>query len=202
MRYMVSRRFSCLASIRAITSMCSSSPIRAACAGAARRAGTRRPSCSCRPRRGSDNTVQRIAPAGAGAVTDTIPLGNGPAPIAAGDGAIWVANSRDDTVSRIDPATRSPKAEIPVGRLPSGIAVGAGAVWVANSLSGTVSRIDPRMNRVTTTIDVGGEPHSLAVAGGRVWVSVQEAPPRPASAGGPSVARVLLERDPGTTNPA
>ena len=51
-------------------------------------------------------------------MTDTIPLGNGPGPIAAGEAAIWVANSRDGTVSRIDPATRSVEAEIPVGRLP------------------------------------------------------------------------------------
>ena len=148
----------------------------------------------------TDNTVHRIA-ASTGAVTDTIPLGNGPGPIAAGEGAVWVANSRDDTVSRIDPATRSPEAEIPVGRLPSGIAVGAGSVWVANSLSGTVSRIDPRTNRVTETIDLGGAPHSLAFAGGHLWVSVQEAPPPPAPAGGPSVLRMRLEHDPVTTDP-
>ena len=148
----------------------------------------------------TDNTVHRIA-APTGAVTDTIPLGNGPGPIAAGEGAVWVANSRDDTVSRIDPATRSPEAQIPVGRLPSGIAVGGGSVWVANSLSGSVSRIDPRTNRVTETIDLGGAPHSLAFADGHLWVSVQEAPPPPAPAGGPSVLRVLLEHDPVGTNP-
>ena len=145
----------------------------------------------------TDNTVHRIA--STGAVTDTIPLGNGPGPIAAGEGAVWVANSRDDTVSRIDPATRSPEAQIPVGRLPSGIAVGAGSVWVANSLSGTVSRIDPDTNRVTQTIDLGGALHSLAFAGGHLWVSVQEAPSRPAAAGGPSVLRMLLEQNPVST---
>ena len=91
-----------------------------------------------------DDTLTRIVLAGEGVVTDPIALGNGPAAIAAGAGAIWVANSRDGTVSRINPATRAVDARIEVGRLPSGIAVGAGAVWVANSLSGTVSRIDPR----------------------------------------------------------
>jgi YVTN family beta-propeller protein len=151
-----------------------------------------------------DNTVTRIVPAGAGGtVTHTIPLGNGPGPIAAGEGAIWVANSRDGTVSRIDPATPPHvEAEIPVGRLPSGIVVGAGAVWVANSLSGTVSRIDPRTNLVTKTIDLGGAPHSLAFAGGHLWVSIQEAPPSPAPAGRRSVARVLLEHDPVTSDTA
>jgi YVTN family beta-propeller protein len=149
----------------------------------------------------TDNTVSRIVPTGGGAVTDTIPLGNGPGPIAVSDAAIWVANSRDGTVSRIDPGTRAVEAEIPVGRLPSGIAVGAGAVWVANSLSGTVSRIDPGANRVTETIDVGGTPNSVAVAGGRLWVSVQEPPPHPVSAGGLSVARVLLDRYPDLWDP-
>jgi YVTN family beta-propeller protein len=148
-----------------------------------------------------ENNVRRLMPVGAGAVTDTIPLGNGSGPIAAGEAAIWVVNSRDDTVSRIDPTTRSVEALIKVGRLPTGIAVGAGAVWVANSLSGTVSRIDPATNLVRTTIDVGGTPNSVAVAGGRVWVSIQEALPPRAPAGGPSTARVLVEDDPGTTDP-
>ncbi len=146
-----------------------------------------------------ENNIRRLTPVGAGTVTDTIPLGNGSGPVAAGEGAIWVVNSRDDTVSRIDPTTRAVEALIRVGRLPSGIAVGAGAVWVANSLAGTVSRIDPATNRVTTTIDVGGAPHSVAVADGRVWVSIQQAPPPRAPAGGPSVARVVMEDDPGTT---
>jgi YVTN family beta-propeller protein len=148
----------------------------------------------------TENNVRRIV--ATGAVTDTIPLGNGPGPIAAGAGAIWVANVRDGTVSRIDPTTRAVRTTIEVGRLPSGIAVGAGAVWVANSLSGTVSRIDPRTNRVTKTIQVGGAPYSVVVAGGRLWVSVQEAPPGPARAGGPSVLRVLMDWDPGTGDPA
>ena len=133
-------------------------------------------------------------------MTDTIPLGNGPGPIAAGEAAIWVANSRDGTVARIDPATRSVKAEIPVGRLPSGIAVGAGAVWVANSLSGTVSRIDPRTNRVTKTIDAREARRIRStVAGGRLWVSVEAAPPRPAPAGGRRWCACCSSEDPGTT---
>jgi YVTN family beta-propeller protein len=149
-----------------------------------------------------ENNVRRIVPAGAGVVTDTIPVGSGAGPIAAGEGAIWVANSRDDTVSRIDPATRAVVARIPVGRLPSGVAVGAGSVWVANSLARTVSRIDPRTNRVAKTIGVGGAPHSVVVADGRVWVSIQEPTASPAPAGGPSVARVLLDEYPDIRDPA
>jgi YVTN family beta-propeller protein len=144
----------------------------------------------------TDNTLIRIAPAGDGAVMDTIAMGNGPGAIAASETAVWVANSRDGNVSRIDPATRAVDAVIKVGQLPSGLAVGAGAVWVANSLSGTVSRIDPRTNRVTQTIHVGGAPRAVAVAAGHLWVSVQAGPRSPVPSREPATARVLLEESP------
>jgi YVTN family beta-propeller protein len=50
--------------------------------------------------------------------------------IAYGAGAVWVANSRDGTVSRIDPATSRVVATIHLGNSPRRIAVGAGKVWV------------------------------------------------------------------------
>ncbi len=49
------------------------------------------------------------------------------------NGAVWVANRLDGTVSRIDPATNSVSATIPeVGANPTAVAAGLGAVWVAN----------------------------------------------------------------------
>ena len=41
--------------------------------------------------------------------------------IAVGAGGVWVADSRDDAVVRIDPDTRSVTATIPVGRSPAGL---------------------------------------------------------------------------------
>ena len=70
------------------------------------------------------NRVARIDPA-TGSVVQTIPVGNGPAGLAFGSGAAWVANSLDGTVSRIDPTTNSVAATIPAGNGPSGVAVGA-----------------------------------------------------------------------------
>ena len=134
----------------------------------------------------TDNTVSRIVPAGAGAVTDTIPLGNGPGPIAAGEGAIWVANSRDGTVSRIDPATRSVKAEIPVGRLPSGIAVGAGCrVGGEQPLGDGLAHRPAHEPRYEDDRRSEGRRIRSRSPAAALWVSVQEAPPRPAPAGGP-----------------
>ena len=61
-------------------------------------------------------------------------VGQGPTAVAVGEGAVWVANTQDDTVSRIDPRTAAVTQTIPVGRRPTGVAAGDGAVWVANSL--------------------------------------------------------------------
>ena len=65
------------------------------------------------------------------AVIATIPVGHEPFGIAAGDGAVWVANRTDFTVSRIDPRTNRVVATIRIGNRPQGIAAGQGAVWVA-----------------------------------------------------------------------
>ena len=116
------------------------------------------------------DAVGAISPS-AGAVRAVVPLGTSPSTLAAGDGAVWVANANAGTVSRIDPSTRAVVETIPVGSSPSGIAVGAGAVWVANNDDETVSRIDPGVNRVVQTIPVGNAPTGVAVGDGSVWVA-------------------------------
>ena len=132
-----------------------------------------------------DNTVARIDPASANAVTGTTPVGRGPSAVATGGGAVWVANTQDDTVARLDPENATVTDTVRVGRRPTGVAVGEGAVWVANSLSGTVSRIDPRSGRVEATVEVGEAPQGVTVAYGLVWVSVQQraTPEGPAAQG-------------------
>jgi YVTN family beta-propeller protein len=116
------------------------------------------------------NSVGAIT-SSSGALRATVPIGTSPSALAAGDGAVWVANYDAGTVSRIDPTTDAVVQTIPVGSTPSGIAVGAGAVWVANNYGGTVSRIDPVVNRVVQTISVGNAPSGVAVGEGSVWVT-------------------------------
>jgi YVTN family beta-propeller protein len=114
-----------------------------------------------------------------------------------------VANTQDDTVSRVDPGSTAVTDTIRVGRRPTGVAVGAGAVWVANSLSGTVSRIDPGSRRVEATVELGEAPQGVTVSNGLVWVSVQHrATSRPTRAARGGVARLLVPQDPGPTDPA
>jgi len=106
-----------------------------------------------------------------GQVAASVPVGSGPAGIAAGAGSIWVTNGAEGTVSRIDPRGPHVEQTLVVGSSPAGVAYGAGAVWVANALNGSISRIDPRANRVVQTISIGGRPIALTVGAGAVWVA-------------------------------
>ena len=103
-------------------------------------------------------------------IADEVAVGAAPSHIASGEGAIWVTNTDDNTVSRVDPATKNVQT-IPVGNSPSGITTGGGAVWVANGLDGTVSRIDPGTNTVVQVVDVGNDPLGIAYGAGSVWVA-------------------------------
>ena len=120
-----------------------------------------------------DATVQRFDPTTfAEGPLQPISVGRRPSAMAYGEGALWVANLEDDTVTRIDPGTSS-AFTIRVGAEPSAVAVGAGSVWVANAGERTVSRIDPVRNEVVRTIEIGNTPAGIVVAGGSVWVAAQ-----------------------------
>ncbi len=124
-------------------------------------------------------------------VVDSVEVGSGPVAIVSGHGSLWVANSEDDTVSRIDPATREVEATIGVPS-PVDLAVGPDAIWVAGGIAGTVSRIDAESNDVVARIDLNtGDPfdprtvHGVAVGAGAVWAAVS----------GPELARIDPARD-------
>ena len=80
---------------------------------------------------GNTGTVTRVDPA-LNAVTATTPrLSVDPIRIAAGAGAVWVADAANDTVIRIDPATGRIVRVIPVGGRPVGLAAGDRKVWIS-----------------------------------------------------------------------
>jgi streptogramin lyase len=58
-----------------------------------------------------------------------VSVGVEPDAAAVGEGAVWVTNLGDRTVSRVDPKQRTLESTISLNATPSGIAVGAGAVW-------------------------------------------------------------------------
>jgi YVTN family beta-propeller protein len=90
--------------------------------------------------------------------------------IAVGAGAVWVTDSADDKLLRVDAAGQVIDP-IPVGRGPAGVAVGGGEVWVANQLDSTVSEVNPGAGRQVKVIPVGIGPSAVAFGFGSVWVA-------------------------------
>jgi YVTN family beta-propeller protein len=116
-------------------------------------------------------TVIRIDPLTGSAIGAPIPVGRGPLAVAASAEAIWVSNTLDGSVSRIDPVANLVTATIPVGDSPLGIAAGFGSVWVASVTSGKVARIDPTTNQVTATVQTQAGALGIAIGAGSVWVT-------------------------------
>jgi YVTN family beta-propeller protein len=91
--------------------------------------------------------------------------------VASGAGAVWVTDSVDDQLLRVDSADQVDD-RIPVGRGPAGVATGGGEVWVANQLDGTVSEVNPGAGeQVRPAIPVGIGPSAVAFGFGSVWVA-------------------------------
>ena len=110
---------------------------------------------------------------------------------------MWVANSLDLTVSRLDPATGRVTATIPVGDGPNAIATAGKAVWVSDEFNATLVRIDPRTDRVNRVVPVGSTPQGIVAAGSGIWVAAR--PFAAASHRGGTlteVTKLLPERDP------
>jgi YVTN family beta-propeller protein len=105
--------------------------------------------------------------------TGGLPVGIGPSAVAAGKGAVWVANAGSSTVSVVNPRTFSVVGNRSVGPDPRGVAVGDGAIWVTSYEGDTVTRIDP-VSLATTTISVGNGPTGIATGAGAVWVANSE----------------------------
>ena len=114
-----------------------------------------------------------------------------PTDLSVGDGAVWVANSGDASVSQIDTQTHRVTATIAPGSAVDGMAAGVGAVWTSDVRRGRLARIDPALRRVDHSIRVGGGPllgsagGPVAIGAGSVW----------ASTGRGAVARIDPRRD-------
>src|SRR6266581_647228 len=91
-----------------------------------------------------------------------------------GEGALWVGNADDGTVSKIDARTDRVEATIPVGTDPYHVEVGNGFVWVNIRSDHAIYKIDPLRNRVVDIID--GVRGIMTTEGGNLWVADAEAP--------------------------
>src|SRR5262249_44468385 len=100
----------------------------------------------------------------------TIAVGSRPRGVAWGDGSVWVANSGDGTVSRIDPHTDRVAATIRVGQSPQALVVTAGAVWVSVAASPAVqpspSGSPPGVLRLARNIPFGSTDPAVGAGNG------------------------------------
>jgi virginiamycin B lyase len=129
--------------------------------------------------------LRRIDPAGNRVTPVDVCCGE----VAAGAGALWMANGMDRAVLRVDPATGRVLARIPVPpaitpESPFGIAAAGGAVWVTSETmepkpgdASLLWRVDTAGNRFAGTVRVGtvGRNHvtpTVAASRGAVWVTV------------------------------
>jgi YVTN family beta-propeller protein len=114
-------------------------------------------------------------------VIDAIPVGFASPLIAAGEGYVWVVDSRGSTVTKIDPKTRNVRTfAIESGAIPTGIAVGNGSVWIGIVDGRELALLelgpelgDPRnrfvLERGRTPFSIVRESVLPAVAGGAVF---------------------------------
>ena len=95
--------------------------------------------------------------------------------MASGEGSIWVFNSGDGTVDRIDGKTGKVLATIETGEAARGaIDVGGGFVWVSTPLAPLI-KIDPATHSVRGKfgLETGGYKGGSTVryGGGSLWIS-------------------------------
>jgi YVTN family beta-propeller protein len=141
------------------------------------------------------NTLAEIDPR-SDRVVGAVAVGARPGPIAFGDGALWVGNLDDDSVSRVDPRSRAVLRTVAVADSPVGLAAGAGGVWVAGS-DDAVREIDPAFDSVTEIrqpstgyLLSASLPSPVATGLGSVWIASRTAVVRFAPPGGRPSARV------------
>jgi class 3 adenylate cyclase/DNA-binding beta-propeller fold protein YncE len=115
------------------------------------------------------NTVARID-ADSGDVAEVLDGGVDPQQLVSYEGALWVTNGADKTVTRIDLEAQEQRP-LGVGTTPTSIAAGAGFVWVLLGLENRLLRIDPATGVQQHTVDVGLNPSDVLVAAGAVWVA-------------------------------
>jgi len=123
----------------------------------------------------SDPLELPIGPSGSGTVVGTVTVDSAAGSVAT-DGAIWVTQPSQQTISRIDAGTLEVTDTLIVGHLPVAVASAGDSIWVLG-ISGTLTRVDRREPAVTETEQLGdgtvGGPQweGVAATDDALWVS-------------------------------
>jgi YVTN family beta-propeller protein len=85
--------------------------------------------------------------------------------------SIYVANSKSNTISVIDPFTNTVIKNITVGDVRYNVETFGNYIYIANTASDTVSVIDPATNTVIKNITVGDWPFDMETFGDSMYIS-------------------------------
>jgi YVTN family beta-propeller protein len=121
------------------------------------------------------NSIVALNPSGS--VAATVSVGVRPVAMTSADGALWVANLSDESVTRVDLASGEAVGSIPVASAPSALAATKSGIWVAVG-SGRVLMIDPSYNRLVADRHITADPvfygpnaqRTVLSAFGALWV--------------------------------
>jgi YVTN family beta-propeller protein len=130
--------------------------------------GGRQPAATGTPGHAIGMTVPGPSPQ----VQAAIGVGKTPTAVLVAEASVWVANSGDGTVSRIDVATNRVIATVRVGGSPSHLTADSGAIWVATADG--LRRIDPAINQVIQTVPLPVGLGDVRAIHGHLWVSLND----------------------------
>ncbi|MGH2750962.1 MAG: hypothetical protein ACRDK3_08840 [Actinomycetota bacterium] len=117
------------------------------------------------------------AAAPSGRVVARVEVGDSPLGVAIGRDSVWVANSGDGTLSRIDPDTNEVVDSVDIGGTPVEVAVAGGSVWVALDDEPRLVAVDAgTLETREVALSGGGTNLDVASGGGHLWVVSPDTP--------------------------
>ena len=107
---------------------------------------------------------------GAAEIIQTFPVGRKPWGITYDGASIWVANSRDDTVTKLRASDGALEGTFPVGGSPYYMTFDGANIWVTNYFDNTVTKLRASDGTTLGTFAVGNGPFHLAFDGASIWI--------------------------------
>jgi streptogramin lyase len=121
---------------------------------------------------GLTDTLTRVSPLSQGSSLTyrVLHVGQGPIGVTTAAGAVWVADTQDGTVQRIDAREVRVSATYHVGGDPLSVAVFDGRVWVGDGQSGAVTAVDRLTGRARgAPVHLAGVVRRLLTTGGALF---------------------------------
>jgi outer membrane protein assembly factor BamB len=118
----------------------------------------------------SDGTLTAFDPL-TGRRLNEIEFEGTPDAIAYSDDSVWVMDSLQSEIIRVDPVARLVVARISLPGNLKDIAAGDGGVWVLDAVAGTTTPINPSSNSAGSPIGVGPAPSDITVGLGSAWIT-------------------------------